>query len=427
MNFNLKIIIKYISVFMVLIAIELGLLVAVALIPKEHIRDNVHESALYLTSKEVFFKANNLDKSSVIDRYADSILLGIAYSYNENEPVKSVMKSGYYHQDTANENYNLLAAVEGNLEPNYEYSRYWHGSIAIVRPMLTIFNVKQLYINLYIITFLAIICLVFFAKKYVNFKIALGIILSFLLVSIWYVPLSLEYIWTFLIMLFSSIMEILMFKNGRRNFYVYFFTIGGVTAYFDFLTTETITLLYPLILLLVMMESGGELRNFKNGIKFTTFTALNWALGYVLTFVSKWGIASIVLEKNCFSEALSQAGYRIGGNTENITFAGKILSSLARNISCLFPFSYMGKSGFGFAILTLIAVLVIFYLFRNNKKPVYFPALMFIIGVIPYIRYIILNNHSYIHYFFTYRAQVTTILCLYLALSYGITIKNKRR
>ena len=38
------------------------------------------------------------------------------------------------------------------------------------------------------------------------------------------------------------------------------------------------------------------------------------------------------------------------------------------------------------------------------------------IGCIPYIRYLVLHNHAYLHNFFTYRAQLATILAMILIL-----------
>ena len=37
-----------------------------------------------------------------------------------------------------------------------------------------------------------------------------------------------------------------------------------------------------------------------------------------------------------------------------------------------------------------------------------------IVGLIPYARYLVLHNHSYLHCFFTYRAQIATILAMFL-------------
>ena len=34
------------------------------------------------------------------------------------------------------------------------------------------------------------------------------------------------------------------------------------------------------------------------------------------------------------------------------------------------------------------------------------------VALIPYVRYLVLHNHSYIHYSFTYRAQAATVIAI---------------
>lgn len=51
----------------------------------------------------------------------------------------------------------------------------------------------------------------------------------------------------------------------------------------------------------------------------------------------------------------------------------------------------------------------IYYLFHGQKNREMF-LLMLLLGVVPYVRYLALSNHSYLHEFFTYRAQAATIL-----------------
>lgn len=43
--------------------------------------------------------------------------------------------------------------------------------------------------------------------------------------------------------------------------------------------------------------------------------------------------------------------------------------------------------------------------------------LLAVTALIPYVRYLVLHNHSYIHFFFTYRAQVATIMAIVLIIS----------
>ena len=49
---------------------------------------------------------------------------------------------------------------------------------------------------------------------------------------------------------------------------------------------------------------------------------------------------------------------------------------------------------------------------------------MLLVGIIPYIRYLVLANHSYLHCFFTFRAQFATVMALALILIYT-TSKEK--
>ena len=67
------------------------LLVLTALIPREQIRDKTLESAEYLCDGELFGTVIDNVEGSRIDRYADAILLNIAYHYDADHPVRSVM------------------------------------------------------------------------------------------------------------------------------------------------------------------------------------------------------------------------------------------------------------------------------------------------------------------------------------------------
>ena len=80
------------------------MLVLSAGIPQSAIRDNTLESATYLCEGKLFGTVIKNGESSKIDRYADSILLGIAYQYDREKPLASVMWSSYYHNDLDNEN-----------------------------------------------------------------------------------------------------------------------------------------------------------------------------------------------------------------------------------------------------------------------------------------------------------------------------------
>ena len=123
-----------------------GLLVLVAMIPKDAIQEKCLESAQYLADNELFGDTLEGIAGSRIDRYADSILLNIAYNYDRLHPLKSVILSAYHFDKYQEENINFLNAVTEDLPANQQYLRYWHGSITIIRPLLTLFSIRQIYI-----------------------------------------------------------------------------------------------------------------------------------------------------------------------------------------------------------------------------------------------------------------------------------------
>lgn len=67
-------------------------------------------------------------------------------------------------------------------------------------------------------------------------------------------------------------------------------------------------------------------------------------------------------------------------------------------------------------LIMVAAVGEVLYLSRNDKNARRYLFVVLILGVVPYVRYAVLNNHSYLHDFFTYRAQAATVLALITAI-----------
>lgn len=410
-------IMKLIFTFIILIAAECLFLVLSALIPRDMIQENITESADYLCERDVFFYAKVGDKSSRIDRYADSILLNIAYNYQSDNPLTSVMSSSYYYSPDTNENLNLRYAVSENPAPTLEYSRYWHGSISIIRPLLTVFNIKQIYIINAVLLILFVTTLLILMYKYIGKGVALCFSIAAIMTSLWYVPMSLEYTWTIIIMLVAAIACTLQLKSGKANFLLFFFIIGNVTAYFDFLTTETLTLLVPMALIIIHSHLHNSIDSFSSEVKRQISYGISWIAGYGLTWIAKWSLASVVLNKNVFIAALSQASYRASGEADNLSGFAQRIGAEGRNASILFPFSLLGDNSLPATIISLFVALCVFFLIRKEKCNL--NILLLIVAVVPYIRYFLLANHSYMHYFFTFRAQLVAVFCLGLMLTYG--------
>ncbi len=389
-------------------------LLLVAMIPKEKIKDRSLESAQYLYNGEQFGNVIDGVEGSCIDRYADSILLNIAYNLDRENPLRSIMISGYYFTANHEENENFLMAVWGDFGINRQYLRYWHGSIVLLRPLLTILNVHGIYILNAVILVVLFTVFAFLCVRIREYPLIIAFAVSLVMTRCWFVPLSLEYTWMFMIMLAASIIAVVMIDKHKEEYFPVFFAVTGmVTSFFDFLTTETLTLLMPL-LVIIWLSRGTDTGSER--IKKPIWYTVSWGLGYAGMWASKWLLCSIVMHENALPYVTDHVSERISG-TFGIETSTPALSAIARNISCLFPLGYGAVSVIVFIVIILSAAYIGFVYRRGNCDKKVLLALA-VCAIIPYVRYIVLHNHSYLHYFFTYRAQAATVAAIVLIVIY---------
>lgn len=406
---------KYPAVFLITAVLLTALLTAAAFIPKSAIRKNVQKSAEFLCEGELFGAVVSGVEGSKIDRYADAVLLAICYQYDEKEPLTSVMWSSYYHTKYQNENENLLAAVTKDLAANQQYLRYWHGSNAILRPLLLVFSLEQIYvINAVILAALTIGLFLLLVKRKAWIP-AIGLLMGLVLTASWFVPLSLEYTWTYLLMLLMSILSLkLAFLKKWERLGPCFLVVGMLTNYMDFLTTETLTLLVPLLLVVWVRHNQGNDMAFSETAKNAGKWILSWGFGYFGMWLMKWGMASVVLRQNVLPYVLTHISERVSGDV-GVNHWQYITGTLWRNVKCLFPLEY-GEIGALLGGSLLLAVCYAAYVYHKKQIRKENILLYAGIGILPFVRYLVLLNHSYLHYFFTYRALLAAILVIAMIL-----------
>ena len=293
-KFTKKYFFDYLIILLLVPCIGMLLLCMVALIPRDVIQENIEKSAEYLNIHNDHFKYSLIKdyRSTSVDEIADANLINIAFYYDSRHPLVSSVKCGWY-VDGAHYNESLLNAVKHNLPPNDNYFRYWHGSLLFIRPMLAIFNIKQIYVCLYLIVFGLLMYLVFLLMRNRLKYECLSLLISMLVVNLWVVPMCFEFTWSFAI---SFLVSIIVVKRALSNRYETFGTLflitGMITIYLDFFTTETITLLIPLLLTLRIRIKKQELEN----VAFVMKCSLSWIAGYIFMWSSKWVIGILYLD-----------------------------------------------------------------------------------------------------------------------------------
>ena len=397
--------------FLLVLCLLFAIMVVSALIPREAVRPKMLESAEYMCERQSTFLVRDFLTASVIGRYADCITISIAYYLDENHPVESAMWTSFYGAHTSRMNELLLEGISEDLSPNQEYLRYWHGSSAVIRFLHLFWNIRTIYIFHAILMAGLYILLLYLLIRNGMLPETLAFTLSMVIVSVWYVPLCLEYTWMFLVMLVAAILAIRSSLDCRYSHIgVFFLVTGMVAAYLDFLTTETLTLLIPLLFILRIRSRQGMGENWAIMVK----SCISWGIGYVGMWVSKWILASVILNQNVMPMVIDHIDERLNGSF-GLSGLAFIKAAIARNLKCLFPYEY-GISG-AVLVFVFIVVVVIIPVARNrvtirekiNKQII--PVYVFI-ATVPFIRFAVLRNHSYAHRFFTHRALASSILAL---------------
>ena len=435
----MKKILRFVILFFIIIFLMAVSLALVSLIPRSAIQQKSEESANYiLENNENYYnliKVNTSDTRtylqfgdySKVDQYADTISLSMAYYLNSDHPLESVLWARYYdgRKDTEApvtmmEGY--AKSVKGNTPANMQYMRYWHGNLVFIRLLLTVMNLKQMKLFHEGLIMAGIIALVYIIKKRGYMKEGICFVVSMIAVSVWFVPISLEYTWMFLLMLLVSIIAVKLSSDGNsyerieQRLQILLFLSGMFAAYLDFLTTETITLLIPLLLAIRILFQREDLQedvSNKNIIKLVVVCVFLWGIGYVLTWTSKWALSALVFQENVIPYIQDNIMLRVG-TFDSSPILQQYFGCLKRNIFPLFPFGY---GMYGGVFFLLFAIVIVFLIYRSNmvlRKEINWVRILlyFLLGSIVYIRFFVMLSHSYGHYFFTYRAQAASVLAL---------------
>ena len=425
MQIYIKRILCYIGIFVVTLVGLWLLLIGAATISNEQIKENMVKSAYSYRQTEAFAFSDGEKWNGVADNYADSIWLNIAWYMGKENPVYASLDTKYYDGEEMGENVGLyLAVTDDEIEANTMYTRYWHGTAGVVRMMHLSTDVNGIKIVGLCVTLLLAVAVVAFLIMDKKIPLAVGFALSLCAVEVWKIGLSIEYQPSFILCFIMCILYLRAEKKGD-DCLVGLSVAGGVlTAFFDFLTTETMVILVPLILVVIVRSVDGRLEAFKESFVWILSCGIVWAVSYLNTFLVKWILVTAITCENQFVSAWSSVEERVAGAVnEDIPggIVGQSIYAIISNVSVLFGAE--ARVDWSLAIVgTLLFFGIIFsvwYLFQKKERDKTATALLFILGAVVFLRYLVLGNQSYLHSFFTYRALISVILA-----AFGILIVN---
>ncbi len=421
----------YLAILMFLFA----LLVVTATINPEKMRGNISKSSQILISEDRCLIGNIIMTQK--DRTADGVLMNMIINTDYHNPVKSSLLSMHYYGSDRGGAFALSETLEGS-PADTSYSRYWHGSLIFTRMLLLFMNINQIRVFLSALLIISALAFAIFLIKKGYTCAVICFILSFFLCGICFGGVSIE---TFYVPFFAIIAAFCVIRLRDENNRILLFLLTGLfTAFFDFLTAETLTMTIPLLFMLYDMEKTGNMRKTSsiqsnksniNEAKSTTLFCIkccvSWFIGYAATFAIKW-IISAALGLSASEGVKETLLYRFVGDHvtltergfENVTGIRKIFLALGSNISTLFwrdaTFVHYYVAFIVF-ICVLLVLAYIFYLFRRDAKSAVRPYHYAIVALIPILRIIVLSEHSLQHHFFVYRALWALVLAIMIIFS----------
>lgn len=403
--------------FLAIVCIGLLCLTVVYAIPTEKMQYHAKLSAdtIYKDGDPAAIVKNG-DQSYRLDAATDSHMLIIAAYSTDRPPLFGALLNEYeYFNDPRSTVIYKAWSDDVEFETN-QYSRYWHGYLVFLKPLLLFFSYHDIRDIMMIVQFslAAAIVGVLGMKKQSRY------IPAFLAVWLFMNPLSLcmamQYNSVFTLTLVVFLVCILMHDsvlNDSKTMYLFFLAVGCLTSYFDFLTFPLVTFGIPIIYVLQRRGSG---YSSAQQIVFLCKTALTWILGYALMWGSKWVLADLITGSDVIENAVSQVLLRTG-LSEGESEAG-YFDVLANNFSV----NRMHAALALFAALTGIAVGII-------RKSLDFKQVIpvAITALSPFVWYFVTQNHSYFHYWFTYRELGITVFSLWAIAAIGFFGKRKTR
>ncbi len=379
-----------------------GLMYAAFLIPDESIRENTATSAQTLR-QEGFDPAMHFWSYSIKDSYTDALILSEA---SADAPVSTLEKAmlvhhGYFSTDSEKDPYDYFTEhhLDSKAYTGYgTYARYWHGFVVTLRPLLTFWDLHEIYIlNGVVQTAMCIAVCLLLRKRGLSTLVA-PFLISYLIMTPTMSMTVLQYA-TCCYVFMLGLLGILLLPRSNCSPFI-FLIIGILTAFFDFLTFPIATFGVPAVVCIALNQEDEPEKAIAQMIK----NGISWIFGFVGMWASKWILASVLTSENVILDALSAIQLRTSSTTGNLQLSA--FACLFENYRRFFasPFTLLA---IGFALMCLMRIRRHTGIRWKEEMAPYF-----ILSLAPVVWYLATRNHSSIHSFFTNKACIVTVMAL---------------
>lgn len=393
--------VKYPVVFLGLIAAYLLFAFTATLLPNGPILRHAARTVAFNDLQTDFAFAISCRPEYYMDNFTDALIVNQACSGGSDSLLTNMLLVP--RADGGGEQCNsLLRLTQGDTTlTTLHYGRYWHGSTFLMRFLLLVADYTTLRVLFFVLSTLLMAWLVVVLFRRCGMAVALLYSLALALVNVFIMQSSIQLLPVLVLALLGSLAVLYRVRRPEQLFLL-LFALGSLTAFFDLLTCPMLTWGIPMCVYLAMQQRHPLPAPFLHRLRDWVAASLLWVVGYGLTWVSKWGIATLLTGENVIRDGAAQFSVRAGTSIDYSR-----LDALTHNLDLL-PWS--------FVCITLL-ILAVMALWRFNRRGLPTALLCLLTAIVPLAWYLVVADHSYLHFWFTYRSLAVTVMALFFALA----------
>jgi len=397
----MKNLITYMKVFLMLIMGFFLFSLLSCFLPDEPIRRNVERSVAYLEGIGEYPEPMISGRKHSLDYYMDALILNMIYSIDNQDPFKSALFGRSRQQGgpyTPQINHLKYSIENGNVKPNVEYARYWHGNTFFFRIFFLFTEYNELKWFIYMITSLLLVLFTIVLYKNTGGLMTFGMMSGLFMVNIYLMQFSMQLSPVLIICILACLLLVRNFRKRPESVPLVFFLSGAVVSYFDLLTAPLLTLGIPM-LLWISLDSEHLRHSFLHSFKQLLIFGALWSVAYLMVWCMKWVITWPFIGYDIFDDVKTQVLIRSSAVDHSR------ITAIATNFNQL-PLVIIN---------IVLIVLIIFVVVRFNRRGVK-PALLFLsVAALPFIWFFATANHSLYHFWYTYRILGMTVSGVFMA------------
>ena len=409
MRSSLKLLGRSALLVAICVAVGFALLLAAFALPTEPMRENALASQDVFAREGSYPMARTLGVDAKLDNFTDSMML-VQAGYQAPETTL-LQRTLNVYRPFPHGNRGAAAGVYAESlatpapAPQSNYGRYWHGYLAVLKPLLSLFTYEQLrVVNAVWVALLGLIVAALMWRRGLR-RYILPFVVTVLLFDPVATAMNMFYTQVYAVTMLAciAILSGWNWLRARTGRLLLLFTLTGcLTSYLDLLTCPLVSFGVPCVLCLCLAAP-----DWKDGLKLVLTALICWGIGYGGMWAGKWVLAAL-----------------LGGENIGLLEALRLRSSAAGASNPLGAIAVIVKRllvhlRVPMLALALLLALVLAVLFLRRSPLEKLKSLAWLpwaaVCLLPFVWIAFAQNHSYIHRWFVYRLLAICVfggLCL---------------